>query len=80
MILRQAILGALCGAMTAVGAATAVIAFSSSPAEAYECGHENKTKFQFLKLYCKTRNSPPAKRKVDGTVDKFNHPRITKRR
>ena len=77
MIIRQAILGALCGAMTALGAATAVIALSSSPAEAYAC-HVNHH-HQAEHLYCNTKKSPAVKRKVDGTVG-TNHPRITKRR
>jgi hypothetical protein len=77
VIIRQAILGALCGALTALGVATAVIAFSSSAAEAKSC--EGKHRNPDFALYCKTRNSLPAKRKVNGTVDKFNHPRITKR-
>ena len=77
MIIRHAILGALCGAMTALGVATAVVALSSSSAEAWTCG---KTANIARELYCNTKKSPPAKRKVDGTVDEFNHPRITKQR
>ena len=77
MIIRHAILGALCGAMTALGAATVVIALSSTPAAAAEkCFNHHRP---YTKLYCNTKNSPPVQRKVDGTIDKFNHPRITKR-
>jgi hypothetical protein len=78
VIIRQTILAALCGAMTALGAATAVTALSSSPADARSfC--KGLSNDQVRNLYCNTRNSPPVKRKVDGTTG-INHPRITKRR
>jgi hypothetical protein len=77
VIIRHAILGALFGAMTAIGAATAVIAVSPSDADARSfC--KGLSNDQVRNLYCKTRNSPPVKRKVDGTTG-INHPRITKR-
>ena len=63
------------GPVIAVGVtAAAVTILSSSTADAWSCV-SGKHRPKAADLYCSTKNSPPAKRKTDGTSGDFHHPR-----